>query len=609
MANPSASPWNLRPANGWILLAIVAVSWPAWSFAPGVGLDPSWKIGLVLAHEHGLRFGDGFVYTYGPLGFVTVPAAFSLSSIIWALAYAVAGGLVLAHALTSACDRRFGHPWGLAIAGSVAVLAPLEHFQAETYSIALVLLACLATRGQAWVPPAFAVYVGVAASVQLLVKPGAGLLAGIALLIVALARRAGRVRQLALGGAGLLVGFIGVWFSAGQYLSDIPDWLRLTASISGGYTRAMMIDERGRSYDYLVLAGLLGWAIALTIRACRSASEGWIAWVRGGLVFSAYWVLLKEGLVRHDPHVTIAYFGLIFVVLALTAMHERVRILVALVASAGLFTVGASEVPVFAPASSVEGLARTVSLIVFSGDRRQVDLEARGDAKVQLAVPQSVIDRIGPATVHIDPNESSVAWAYGLNWDPVPVFQRMLTYTDRADALNARALASISAPEFVLRQDAPSIDGRNRFWDSPRYMIALICNYREALVEGQWELLAHAPSRCESPRSIGLVRAAANESVAVPHPRLRGGIVVVSVDRPESLLFDVETVVSKPFHVFTLVADGIGYRIPTPPSSGPLLVRVPGGIWATRFGGGLSYRLLQTSLPATYRFFEIDHAR
>ena len=35
---------------------------------PSVGLDPSWEIGINLAVQNHMRFGQDFVFTFGPLG-------------------------------------------------------------------------------------------------------------------------------------------------------------------------------------------------------------------------------------------------------------------------------------------------------------------------------------------------------------------------------------------------------------------------------------------------------------------------------------------------------------------------------------------------------------
>ena len=54
--------------------------------------------------------------------------------------------------------------------------------------------------------------------------------------------------------------------------------------------------------------------------------------------------------------------------------------------------------------------------------------------------------------VGVDEYETSLAWGYGLDWRPVPVFQRFVAYTAHADEGNARRLESDAhAPERVLR--------------------------------------------------------------------------------------------------------------------------------------------------------------
>ena len=52
---------------------ITALSWPFPNRAPTTGLDPSWHIALHLAASMDLRQGVDMVFTYGPLGFLSIP--------------------------------------------------------------------------------------------------------------------------------------------------------------------------------------------------------------------------------------------------------------------------------------------------------------------------------------------------------------------------------------------------------------------------------------------------------------------------------------------------------------------------------------------------------
>src|SRR6478672_1322237 len=50
---------------------------PPLPTAVGAGLDPSWMLGLNLAHARNFAPGPDFIFTYGPLGYVIWPDATS----------------------------------------------------------------------------------------------------------------------------------------------------------------------------------------------------------------------------------------------------------------------------------------------------------------------------------------------------------------------------------------------------------------------------------------------------------------------------------------------------------------------------------------------------
>lgn len=162
-------------------------------------------------------------------------------------------------------------------------------------------------------------------------------------------------------------------------------------------------------------------------------------------------------------------------------------------------------------------------------------------------LPPSIRRRIGDRTVTIDPWEIGVAWAYGLNWHPLPVIQDYSAYTTALDRLNARALAG-AGPRTILRQSpgqedlAPAgVDGRYPGWDSPAAKLALLCNYRAALTTPRWQLVEKTAPRCSPPSPLGSVEASSGQAIPVPTEPGRDQIVFAKIHglgltAPESAL-------------------------------------------------------------------------
>jgi hypothetical protein len=79
-------------------------------------------------------------------------------------------------------------------------------------------------------------------------------------------------------------------------------------------------------------------------------------------------------------------------------------------------------------------------------------------------------------TVDILPWDDSLAYVYGLQWNPAPMFQTITAYTPYLDGVNARHYSSGNTPDFVLYRPEAK-DGRYPFFDEPLALMALACNY------------------------------------------------------------------------------------------------------------------------------------
>ena len=76
--------------------------------APGGGLDPSWHGALYMATERGMHFGTQLVFTFGPLGFLSVPELWYRGLATAALAFQGALHLLLCVALVYSLRRHLG---------------------------------------------------------------------------------------------------------------------------------------------------------------------------------------------------------------------------------------------------------------------------------------------------------------------------------------------------------------------------------------------------------------------------------------------------------------------------------------------------------------------
>jgi hypothetical protein len=155
--------------------------------------------------------------------------------------------------------------------------------------------------------------------------------------------------------------------------------------------------------------------------------------------------------------------------------------------------------------------------------------------------------------VAVEPWEIGAAWAYELDWQPLPVFQNYSAYTSSLDRLNAETIEAPDGPERILRDDTevvvpefpgPDLDGRYPGWDPPEQQRAILCNFAPLYTDELWQVLGRVPDRCGAPREVGSVSAEAGAAVQVPSPgpgevvfvRI-GGAGVSGLERLQTFLF------------------------------------------------------------------------
>jgi hypothetical protein len=141
-------------------------------------------------------------------------------------------------------------------------------------------------------------------------------------------------------------------------------------------------------------------------------------------------------------------------------------------------------------------------------------------------------------SVAVEPWEVAAAWAYDLDWRPLPIFQNYSAYTSVLDRLNAEAVEDPAGPERLLRENQlavnpefPTADLDNRFggWDPPEQARAVLCNFAPLWEDERWQVLGRVGDRCGPEREIGSVSAAAGEAVDVPRPG-PGEVVFARID-------------------------------------------------------------------------------
>lgn len=564
---------------------------PQSSVDATVGLDPSWQAVSPLAAAQHIPWGSRLVFTYGPLSYLQTTAYYVLDQSLIATAYQFAVVAALFLGITAVLRRRRSPFVSLIEAGGatgLAVLFQVGHGGAEGIMYPeIVTLAALAWLSLLLLDPnpkrsaslSICGVTGAVAGLELMVKFNTGL----TLLTVTLAT------SILLGWRAIdrhlfvLIAFVGTsvvcWLATGQHLSELRPWLFYSKEIFFGYQGAQAIPLAVIPGAAILLS--IGWIAALTywfFRPRTALPRKYLAVV--GLVSA---IAIKTAFGRFDIWHFSIFLGLIVVVVTLFSAEE-IRHRAAWIAATVLVFTSIGGIPALTNRANTaltappEGLERVITL-TFPGLLVHRIEDARARQRDSYGVPRQFLDEIGSRTVHVDPYETSVVWAYNLAWHPAPVFATYSAYTPTLDKLNADTLAN--GPDFVLSRiseasPAVGIDERLSTQESPLYYRALLCNYDLRGVLNGWALYARmTSSHCGPLIELSNVEIGMRRNIAVPTPSGRDKAILAGIDLEPNLRDQLFQGTIAPLQAFTVLVDGNVYRLIASNAAEPFLISTP----------------------------------
>jgi hypothetical protein len=529
-------------------LIVALLGWSVGFQTPGPGVDPSWNAGLAMAVDQGLHFGKQVVYTYGPLGFLQSGLVFFSGLGVLSFLYGALLYVLFCIGLVWALRRAMPLLGAMVVAFVALAWLPMPLLEV---GLLTAVFGCFWLLESERTPRSLDVFVVAAATFAApaaLTKLSIGPLAAVVLLIALVGARAG-VRRIAAYVVIFAVEVLLLWLVTGQSLGAVPAFVGHTFEIASGYSSAMLrsTDVAPWKVTAAVVAAIVS-GLAL-VGAAWAGSRGRDRASRRARVAIAALVsfaIYKEGVVRIDAgHLTVLFAdaAVLWVAVGAAAPGARWRRLM-LAAAAAVFAISLPVRPAgletrFEPVSNVRFAVDQVRTLFAPGRRATVISDGRAAMQLSYELAPRGLAALRGHTVAVEPWEIGAAWAYELNWLPLPVFQNYSAYTPALDRLNAEAVEDPDGPERILRQNTlvvqpefPGADLDNRFggWDPPEQARAVLCNFAPLYTDERWQVLGRLPaSRCGPPRVVGTVEAAAGEAVPVPVPK-PGQVVFARID-------------------------------------------------------------------------------
>ena len=497
---------------------------------PSVGLDSSWNGGLAMAVHEGLQWGSEIVFTYGPLGFMNGQGVWFTD--LGAIGLLYICGLFIAFCIALVWALRRSLPAWAAVAIAFVVVTVLPLVEESIVVAALIALGALARERSQRVVNALVFGGATFAAVEVLIKFSAGPVIAAFFLIALIGLRARPWQVVAYLGV-LAAEVLGLWLITGQSLGEIPEFLRNTYEIVSGFSPAMITTTDVPAWQVTAATiAAAGTAIGLVIASSQgSYRDARARWAGAALMALAAFTVFKEGVVRTDAgHLSLFFSTSCVLWIAIPWARARRWWLLA-----GIAVIVAVGWPVRPEGqtnntdvvANVKHAWEQVENLASSSRRQRLIDQGREGMKGIYKLEPATLAALRGHTVTVEPWEIGAAWAYNLDWQPLPVFQNYSAYTSRLDQINSEALADPAGPERILRENVGlvypefptrSIDGRFPGWDPPQQARTALCHFAVVEATARWQVLARTPNRCGPSRPLGSVESDPGAAIEVPVP-------------------------------------------------------------------------------------------
>lgn len=588
-----------RPRLAFSVSTLVAflAGWNADIEDPATGSDASWQAGLYMATRDGLDFGRDIAIQYGPLGFLKFPTTYDTGLAAVSFAYVVAVGVLTAGLLVWAAHM-WSQRWitaGVMAAVAVSLLAEPRIWQlggAAPVQVTAVVACAHVVRGDApsWLGTALAFGGGVLVGIEVLGKINLAVLLGV-MVVFALVVSPDRGRNLTRFGLAFAVTVTSAWFLTGQSVANVDDYVLTSVDIMRAWSQ---LGSTG-SLDVSHLLALL--ATSIVLAASWLTTRGLATDRRIFLMALVAFFLLatfKSSFTLYGGGRIFIFFGsAVGVWFAFRWGAARMLPLASFGALVAMFFAAAAVVP---PGDDVS--TKTVAVGINPLNNRPTSLldtispdTGRARLRAEYELGARALSLIGDRPVHIF-DEASLAWAYRLNWRPIPIFEPNIVNSSTLDRLNAASLESPGGPSRILRdvpQEAMALS-------MPVTGAAMLCRFRELYADSRWQVLARGPNRCEAESIVRRVSARSGETIRVP--QVPGAVVRATIRGLEPGFLRVAANGFLPRRASTVTIDGESTSLQADKAAGGVILRAP-----TELDYAGAYRV---SLQATTISFHRD---
>lgn len=457
-----------------ILLALFTLP-VGFFYSVNDSLDSSWVRAINIAVKNNWRFGTDFVFTYGPLGYLTPRNTQYIND--WYF--------VLTDAFTVLCYYYlFNNILSKQIRWFFLILISIFYFKGTEYAgytfMLFILFAGHNLRNN-FSKPAEVVFCAVNGVIVFFVKANYGIISyPVMFMLMGYIAYRKNFKALAIFASTSIVLFAIIFLKVNI---DLAKYVENSIHIIKGYNEGMQLSIDPNCHPFIcVIVYFLTFLVLLADFILRKRKEGQLLapLITSGLVLLMFFLAYKNGFTRNDAH-NDGFFVMMsfFLILTLGILDSPKPVLMRVVCVAILLL---SDSNVSLPhGCEGKGFVRN-NLVNYTTNyfktmfTKQTDIMNISPA---LKIPEKTMAMIGNSTIDILPIDVTTLHVNNLNYYPRPVIQSYSAYNGPLDSINAAHFYKKNRPEYAMVW-IWSIDNRMVGWDEPLTKTMFHLNYEYA---------------------------------------------------------------------------------------------------------------------------------
>lgn len=434
-------------------------------------VDESWHTALNIALEKSFVFGGDFVFTYGPLGFLSTRVDFGINFlylVLFDIFIAANTGFIIRYIW-----KRHFNFGVVAVTLLICYLSPLAD---ASFKLLFTMLFWVVIGAREKSASYFLVPFAVAV-VSFFIKINTSFLAIFIFYIFLLAALFKSEKSRAVK---IILGLAlppAIFLATKIFNVDLSGYLYNSLELIGKYNDAMnFIAASSMKYTIWIIVTAVSTWLGFAILFFKG-EKNFLRFCSLAVFSLVLFVLFKQSVVRNDGEHLFAYlfFAPVLWIFAAVFFGEEFprmrKYIVGL--SAATIIIGVLPLRHFTNRAEFNPFNRRKYYAqIFTGG----DEQTKNRAREKFKMPDDVLQTIGAKTVDVMPLNVNLIYQNNLNYRPRPVFQSYAAFSDRLINLNRQAYESENAPELIIFSNE-IIDDRYALFDDQGAKIAMLENY------------------------------------------------------------------------------------------------------------------------------------